>query len=59
MQRLPRRSVLTSLMATALLHEGGALSRAQSSTPETEEASAILDGDALLPRDVILPLDAV
>ena len=60
MQRLPRRTVLVSLIATAaLVHQGAAPSRAQSSTPESDGASATPGGGSLLPRDVVLPLDAV
>ena len=63
MQRLPRRTVLASLVATAVLAEGStAPIRAQVSTPATGSASATPaepSRSALLPRDVILPLAAV
>lgn len=60
MQRLPRRTVLASLVAmAALAHRESAPSRAQSSTPESDAATATPGGGSLLPRGVILPLDAV
>jgi hypothetical protein len=60
MQRLPRRTVLASLLATAALATAGPRPiRAQDSTPATGDASATPAGAALLPRDTILPLSAV
>jgi hypothetical protein len=60
MPRLPRRTILTSVVATAVLARAGATpSRAQVSTPASGTASATPAGGALLPREVILPLEAV
>jgi hypothetical protein len=54
MPRLPRRTVLASLVATAVLAAGSITqSRAQVSTPEAPARGAVL------PRDFILPLAAV
>ena len=63
MQRLPRRTVLASLIATAVLAEARTeQSHAQDSTPATGSATATPGASsrgAILPRDVILPLAAV
>lgn len=60
MQRLPRRTVLASVIATVALATAGMRhSRAQDATPATGSASATPAGAALLPRDIILPLSAV
>jgi hypothetical protein len=59
MQRLPRRTVLASAVATAVLARVGATpSSAQDSTPAAGSANAT-PAAALLPREVILPLDSV
>src|SRR4051812_45153724 len=55
MQRWPRRTMLTSTVATAALAIPGVTRvSAQDATPAASPPSAVL-----LPRDVILPLDAV
>jgi hypothetical protein len=60
MPRLPRRTVLASLIATAAVTAAGTqYIRAQDSTPATGDASATPTGAALLPRDIILLLAAV
>lgn len=60
MQRLPRRTVLASLIATAALATASPrLTRAQDSTPAAGDTSATPAKAALLPREVILPLAAV
>ena len=63
MQRLPRRTVLASLVATAVLAEGSTTPiGAQVSTPATGSANATPEAPtrgAVLPRDIILPLAAV
>jgi hypothetical protein len=60
MQRLPRRTILASLVATAVFAEASTKQiRAQDSTPASGSANATPAGGALLPREVILPLSVV
>jgi hypothetical protein len=60
MQRLPRRTVLASIIATAALATARPQHlRAKDSTPATGDASAAPAGAAVLPRDIILPMSAV
>jgi hypothetical protein len=55
MQRWPRRTMVTSLIATAaLVIPGAPRVRAQAATPAASPPGAVL-----LPRDVILPLEAM